>query len=588
MTQINPVIFKQFNSYPAVSRNYAPVNVAPASYIPKQEVQENKKLKNYLLTGAAGLAIITAGVIIHKRNISKASEAAGAIINNAKEVVLKSSVKKVFEEQMANFADDITYRKSLMQEISAQAGLKVEDYAVLRSIIGKQELTAVVKGLDGNPACYKQGQRAQKWVQDSENFDNINNLLYRANLHMHTQASDGAMSVQKLLDDAAAYADKVAASNPSLVSNAPFTIAITDHDTTKGCIDALKIIAAAPEKYKNLRLVLGAELSTYHSNLPNVNENFSTHLLAYCVNPFKGDFASMVEQKQKNTINMARHIIAKMKDKFKDAWDFKEIDYNLDEAKTTSWCIKEGLNTIINPVKDYLQFRKIYHELVKYNEPLKEFLGKKLATQTLDFPSTASHVTFVHKNLMPNAPVPYWEKYIASIKMELLQRLHGKDMKINAENYKGLFKEVDDLFKPLNDSVKESLQSVENQVYQTGIKDSSLIFEFGKILEILKHDNDIIPAIAHPALRHKYDYTKEPTDSLIKETIENLFKFFKENAGDKTLFYEKNYPYFQGGAGNYVKVEDDLLDFIDKAAKRHSLLPSGSLDTHGKNIFLTE
>ena len=39
---------------------------------------------------------------------------------------------------------------------------------------------------------------------------------------------------------------------------------------------------------------------------------------------------------------------------------------------------------------------------------------------------------------------------------------------------------------------------------------------------------------------------------------------------------------------SYCEINDEFLEFINKEARKHSIIPSGSLDNHGKNLFLTE
>lgn len=107
-----------------------------------------------------------------------------------------------------------------------------------------------------------------------ENFANIKNGTFRANLHIHTTHSDGRISVSKLLDQAVKYADY----RKSIGKNDPFIFAITDHSTINGSKEAIKIISQNPEKFKNIRFVSGIEFNAHHGS-----KQFE--IIGYCLNP---------------------------------------------------------------------------------------------------------------------------------------------------------------------------------------------------------------------------------------------------------------------------------------------------------------
>ena len=65
-------------------------------------------------------------------------------------------------------------------------------------------------------------------AQDDYSLIGVRNKTFRISLHNHTDKSDGKMSVQQLLNQAAKYADEVAQVNERsshvIASDAPFTI----------------------------------------------------------------------------------------------------------------------------------------------------------------------------------------------------------------------------------------------------------------------------------------------------------------------------------------------------------------------------
>ena len=130
------------------------------------------------------------------------------------------------------------------------------------------------------------------------------------------------------------------------------------------------------------------------------------------------------------------------------------------------------------------------------------------------------------------------------------------------------------------------MQLVENEFYLMNLSDEPQLFDFSKTLEILAKDKEISMGIAHPAMSLPYHYKNSNLMEERQKFIAELFKEFKEKGKDNALFYEKVYPYFNNNS--YCEINDEFLEFINKEARKHSIIPSGSLDNHGKNLFLTE
>ena len=94
-------------------------------------------------------------------------------------------------------------------------------------------------------------------------FANVLNGKYRVNLHTHSRKSDGMMEPKDFLEMAVKYADKAKRLDPDLP---PFTIALTDHNNVDGVKEIIAIIAKNPEKYKNLKFVVGCEFMFMDEN----------------------------------------------------------------------------------------------------------------------------------------------------------------------------------------------------------------------------------------------------------------------------------------------------------------------------------
>ena len=172
----------------------------------------------------------------------------------------------------------------------------------LQSVIGPDELKDLITKNQANEDFYTPGYRPVEKlaIPDSYGLENVKSRKFGGSFHIHTVHSDGILSVQELLDQAVEYADKYAQKN-----NSPFTIGITDHNTINGCKEAVEIIAQNPEKYKNLRVILGAEIST--KEVEHAYYKFKKpekyHVLSQCINPFDEKVISFFESLNEGRTN---------------------------------------------------------------------------------------------------------------------------------------------------------------------------------------------------------------------------------------------------------------------------------------------
>ena len=111
-----------------------------------------------------------------------------------------------------------------------------------------------------------------------------------ADLHTHSTASDGTEAPADLLRSAVAAGLDV--------------VALTDHDTVRGWGEARD---ALPALSRDLRLVLGAELSCVHDGV-------SLHLLAYLFDPEHEALTAEMAMALDDRVPRARAIVAKLAD----------------------------------------------------------------------------------------------------------------------------------------------------------------------------------------------------------------------------------------------------------------------------------
>jgi predicted metal-dependent phosphoesterase TrpH len=127
-------------------------------------------------------------------------------------------------------------------------------------------------------------------IEENGDQKGIENLTYRAGLHSHTTFSDGKLTPEDTLNQAAEYADKVKSKHP--FEPYPMIIAITDHFNTQGTVEAIDLIQKNPKKYKNIKFVIGMETSV-NVHMPSQKEGKDLHMLVWCVNPYEWPFKDM-------------------------------------------------------------------------------------------------------------------------------------------------------------------------------------------------------------------------------------------------------------------------------------------------------
>jgi predicted metal-dependent phosphoesterase TrpH len=111
----------------------------------------------------------------------------------------------------------------------------------------------------------------------------------RVDLHIHSTASDGALSPEEVVGES--------------VRRGLSVIALTDHDTVSGVVPAL----AAAEAFPGLRVVPGVELST------DVAQG-EVHILGYFIDYSDGELLARLERMRNSRRERAQEMIARLRD----------------------------------------------------------------------------------------------------------------------------------------------------------------------------------------------------------------------------------------------------------------------------------
>lgn len=134
--------------------------------------------------------------------------------------------------------------------------------------------------------------------------DNIQKGILKADLHSHSNYSDGEGLVKNLLDDATDYADVLFTKTKQ-----KFIYALSDHDTVEGLKEAMTIMAGNPQRYQNLNFVPAIEVSFAHKASKTGNPCEIAELLVYGINPYSAKVNQFLDNIRKKRTDMIQNFI---------------------------------------------------------------------------------------------------------------------------------------------------------------------------------------------------------------------------------------------------------------------------------------
>ncbi len=472
-----------------------------------------------------------------------------------------NSLKSVFIKQIEKFKNDIGYKKALAYSI----GLPKEQFYKLRPILGSEEYFSIIKAFENNSIFYTPGKLFAAKGSSNIDLTGVKNLSYRANLHMHTINSDGKLSVKKLLDYASDYANKVAASKPKIASHAPFTIAITDHNTVDGCQEAVKLIAQNPQKYKNLRLVLGCELNVEATQLSqNLKTPVSVHMLLHNINPFDKKLNDLLISIKSKKITQTKQLIEECKKALPKELAFIAKSFSFNNLTYLYPMLKKGLNHNNLDLISAIHIQTIFSACIQNNKELiKKLSQHNVDAKALNFNSLKKYFSQINDNFETN----YWEKYETSLAKYLAEKLQITEAA--AQKYIKIPQVLIDYLKTTNNIIMSTLPKLNLQPEY---------LEINTAQKILNDQKYVTLGIAHPGLLNIEQCLEQPEKWV--DALDNLFHNFKKKSPRKAFFTEIYYKYPPKLAEN-----QGHLETIKNLAKKNGLSSCGGLDTHSDNIF---
>lgn len=465
-----------------------------------------------------------------------------------------SVAQTVSDASASIFKQDLAYIKNLAKSMGLADGQEVR----LKSIMGKFELKELL--VKYSPEDFRIGQ----------NLDGAKDRTFRVNLHNHTQYSDGKLSVRDFLDQSAKYADKVAETNPN-DGKPPFTIAITDHDTMEGCKEALKIIAENPDKYKNLRVVLGSEISVSNSDSNIVSRPLNFELVGYCQNPYDEKLVKLLDNIQKTRQQNAEEFLEEINQQM------PQYNLNIEEAKSFHSNLKNmRTNGILYLTGDYAKFKI---SLVEYVKQINKFLPKsveKLSPEQL-FRQLGDDYYYRMDAYGERDMKTYFKDH--GLKNILKSKnLHSQK---NKNTYSGIFDMgLNHLFDFVDKTVQKNLPTLSDR------KNYTLSPE-----KVFASTTEGFYGFAHPGvIDFGYDNISSARKKMCDENsfhysqnlVYEIFNSLKQSGKELFAASEINYQ-------SYPKyVDKSWIDFMKRSIADNSnlnLLYTGGVDAHKPSIF---
>lgn len=254
-----------------------------------------------------------------------------------------------FYNRLFMYPSDYHYLRAIAEAID------LEDKQLWRlySLMGAQELANTL------PLAKYQNFR----------YDENNSDEFRFNLHTHSSYSDGSLEVADWLEKARCLADERSEINDKLPA---FTVALTDHDCVDGAKKIVKILVAQPEKYRNLRVVLGAELGAVWKDESVQKIPFEYELIWFALNPFDKKIGDFLDEHHNKRVNAAKEVVRILAEKFPEA----DLNYE-DACKMKPLLAKnQGLgfynrinSYVTSKITDESKYVEIYDVCRMFNNP---------------------------------------------------------------------------------------------------------------------------------------------------------------------------------------------------------------------------
>lgn len=458
--------------------------------MPDKQNEKSKKLWAYL--GAAGVLVASGIYLIKRGRGTKPIEnpVSSETLNNT-----ANEIKTTISEEIITPVSE--YLSELAKGLEKMSGKKIEPQN-LSSVMNKEEFIEATSKL-----------KKENYIASKEN---IENGIFKADLHSHSNYSDGEGTVENILNEVVAYADKLHEKTGD-----KFIFALTDHDTTEGSKEALKLISQSPEKFKNVRFVIGSEVSYLIKSDKTTNPCETSELLVFGFNPFAKKVEAFFNDVLQRRLDAQKNYIKDLSEKFPN----------------TKFSEEEFVNVFLGdrlPNKPMMNsFWQIYH----YGQ-IKDVLSNTAKAKGLE-PEN------YFKECMAKAP--------KRLNLEEFKK-HGLIENWITENPQ--IRTINDKYLPKIDGKGNIIKTSENLI--------------DDIADAFREEKNCTIGFAHPY------YISERTSNITSVIDEVQFKL-----GDLLRFTES---YHQAYSPELLKNEGQKIGEISKLFEREHIIPIGGRDNH--------
>ena len=301
---------------------------------------------------------------------------------------LMDTYKKIIQK----FPKDEPYYKSLAKSIGLKSG---EEYKLV-SITGEHQLSEILK--NATPQDFAIG----------ENLSGVKNRTLRINLHNHTTVSDGKLTPAEILEQARKWADEIV-TKQGKGEKTPFVFGITDHDSIDGAKEIVNLISKSPEKYKNLKIVLGGEFSVAHTNPNDVKSPMNFELIGYGLDPFNkqiNNFLQNIRAERKKYVQKYIDIIQK---------ELPQYNFNIKETENFHANLRNmRTNGVLYLTREYLTHKMFLTKYVdEINSKILSPSDKKLDANKIFEKLGDEFYTIKDAKGYDGEPIPtYYKEYV--------------------------------------------------------------------------------------------------------------------------------------------------------------------------------
>lgn len=530
-------------------------NTHTVGILKNTQSEDKVVLSNKKKLAIGGITVGLAGGAIWLVNALKGKNKAISLKNSDPIEGIIDIVKSNFKTTIDAFPEDFAYIKNLAKNL----GLKEGEEFKLNSVIGKSQLTKLLD--EYTPQDFTIGK----------NLEGAKNMTFRVNLHNHTQFSDGRLSIEEFLEQARKYADRIAQNKPA-DNKPPFVISITDHDTMDGCKEALKILSDNPEKYKNLKVVLGSEISVSNNDANIVSRPLNFELIGYCQNPYDEKLVKILDNIHTTRQENVEKFLSQIQTEFPDC------KFDINEAKSFHANLRTmRTNGVLYLAGDYAKFKLSLNEYIKrINKILPE--GKEKISPEKLFTKLGENYYYRMDAFGERNISEYFQNH--GLKDYLIE--NNILTKENEKDIEKIFKiDLKAKEKFINDTVQKDLPTLNDRKNYT--IDPKDIFEattegfygFAHPAIIDFSSDNISPARKKLCKENKF----APHENLVYE----IFAWLKNIGKEKFCASEVNYQSYPEHV-NYKWIDFMKTSIADNPNLK--LKYTGGIDAHKPSIFL--